>query len=172
MLTHHHESSAIVAASVDRVFAHVDDHARLSSHMSESSWMMAGGRMAIEFDKGRGRELGSRIRLVGRVLGLELVVEEVVTERSPPRRKVWETTGSPRLLVIGHYRMGFELSARGNDSLLRVFIDYALREKAPARWLGRLAGGYYARWCTQRIVEDAVRHFASSTSPRQLEPNA
>ena len=120
--------------------------------------------MQVALDADRGRKVGSRILLAGRVFGIRLSVEEVVTERDPPRRKVWETTGSPRLLVIGHYRMGFDLSPRGSESSLRVFIEYALPAKAPARWLGRLLGGYYAGWCTQRMVDDAVRHFDSLVS--------
>jgi hypothetical protein len=86
------------------VFARIDHHTRLSSHMSESSWKMGGGRMKVEVDEGRGQKVGSQIGLAGRVLGIELSVEEVVTERSPSFRKVWGTTGSPNLLVIGDYR--------------------------------------------------------------------
>jgi len=159
-LTHHDETSAPVPAPVDKVFAHVDDHTRLSSHMSRSSWMMGGGRMEIELDSGRGQTVGSRIRLAGKIFGMRLSVEEVVTERDPPHRKVWETTGSPRLLVIGRYRMGFEVTPRGNSALLRVYIDYALPESVPARWFGYLLGRYYARWCARQMVNDAVRHFA------------
>ena len=117
--------------------------------------------METELDDGRGQKVGSRIRLAGRVLGVELSVEEIVTERNPPHRKVWETTGAPKLLVIGHYRMGFELSPQENGSMLRVFIEYALPERAPARWLGSLFGRYYASWCTERMVNDAVENFAS-----------
>ena len=162
MLPYHYESGGIVHSPMEVVFARIDDHTRLSSHMSESSWKMGGGRMRVEVDEGRGQQVGSRIRLAGAVLGIALAVEEVVTERNPPSRKVWETIGSPRLLVIGHYRMGFELSPRGTESGLRVFIDYALPDGAAARWLGRLFGKYYARWCTQQMVDDAVKHFASS----------
>ena len=115
--------------------------------------------METQIDAGRGQKVGSRIRLSGRVFGVELSVEEIVVERDPPRRKVWETTGAPKLLVIGLYRMGFELSAQGNGSMLRVFIEYALPERAPARWLGRLFGRYYARWCTRQMVDDTVHHF-------------
>lgn len=160
MLPYHYESSATIRSPVSQVFAYIDDHTRLSSHMSESSWMMGGGRMEVELDEGRGKKIGSRIRLSGRVFGAELSVEEVVTEHNPPHSKVWETTGSPRLLVIGSYRMGFELSPQKNGSMFRVFIDYALPERAPARWLGRLFGRYYAQWCTQQMVDDAVKHFA------------
>lgn len=155
------ESRSFVPSSVDNVFAHIDDHTQLSSHMNKPSWKTGWSRMKTELDEGRGQKVGSRIRLMGRVLGIELSVEEMVTERVPPHRKVWKTTGAPKLLVIGHYRMGFELSPQGNGSMLRVFIDYALPEKAPDRWLGRLFSRYYARWCTQQMVDDAVKHFAS-----------
>jgi len=117
--------------------------------------------MEIELDDGRGQRVGSRIRLSGRVFGVQLSVEEIVTERNPPHCKVWETTGSPRLLVIGRYRMAFEIAAQEIGSLLCVYLDYALPEDVPGRWLGRLVGRYYARWCTQRMVNDAVKHFAS-----------
>jgi polyketide cyclase/dehydrase/lipid transport protein len=156
----HFEASVFVAAPKDIVFAYADDPARLSSHMSKSSWMMGGGRMRTELDAGRGQTVGSRIRLSGRVVGVNLSVDEVVIERIPPRRKAWQTTGSPRLLVIGHYRMGFEIASQENGSLLRVYIDYALPESLPARWLGWLFGRFYARWCTRRMVSDTAERFS------------
>ena len=172
MLSQHYETYGLVAGAAAAVFEHLDDHRRLSSHMSKSSWMMGGGRMEVELDADRGKKIGSRIRLAGRAFGIELSVEEVVIEHDPPRRKVWETTGSPRLLVIGHYRMGFELSPRGSDSATRVFIEYALPAQAPARWLGRLFGGCYARWCTRRMVNDAVEYFGSFASGAGATPTS
>ena len=50
--------------------------------------------MAIETDAGGGRAVGSRMRLAGRVLGIDLAVEGEVTERQPPYRKVWQTLES------------------------------------------------------------------------------
>ena len=129
--------------------------------MSGSSWMMGGGSMSIEVDEGRGRRVGSRIRLAGTVCGVALSVEEIVTEHRPPHAKTWETIGTPRLLVVGAYRMGFDLTPRGEHSLLRVFIDYELPTGLVGHWLGRLLGGFYAKWCTQRMVEDAVKFFAA-----------
>jgi hypothetical protein len=128
--------------------------------MSESSWMMGGGQMQIEPDADRGQKIDSLIHLSGRVFGVELSLEEKVVERDPPHRKVWETATPPRLLVIGHYRMGFELTPQENGSTLRVFVDYDLPEKPPTRWLGLMFGGFYAKWCTQQMVNDAVKHFS------------
>ena len=158
----HFDSSVVVDAPAEAVFSRLDDQRLLSAHMSQSSWMMAGSRMSLELDASEGRAVGAVIRMSGRVLGIELSLEEVVTERNPPRRKVWQTTGTPRLLVIGHYRMGFELTPRGRSCLLRVFIDYAL----PDGWLGRLFGGIYARWCTRRMAGDALAHFRAAGQVR------
>jgi hypothetical protein len=44
---------------------------------------------------------------------------------------------------------------------VRVFIEYALPKSLPGRWLGRFFWRMYARWCTERMLRDAVRHFQS-----------
>ena len=116
--------------------------------------------MGIEVDEGHGQRVGSRIRIAGSVLGISLAVDETVIERDPPRRKVWETTGIPRLLVVGPYRMGFEITPTDDAARLRVFIDYSLPVGFVSRWLGYLFAGYYAKWCTKRMVDDAAKSFA------------
>jgi hypothetical protein len=107
------------------------------------------------------------MRLEGRVLGIGLLVEEVVSERDPPTRKAWETIGKPRLLVIGGYRMGFAITPQGASSQLRVFIDYAPPATPIGRLLCALFGGVYARWCAEQMVDDAARHFGTGTSERR-----
>jgi hypothetical protein len=153
------ESLAQVDANVRDLFHYLDDHRRLSSHMSESSWRMGGGSMSVDMDQGLGQRLGSRIRLHGRVLGMILFVETHVTDRVPPRLKSWETIGEPRLLVIGAYRMTFEVTPRSPGSMLKVSIEYELPKSQPARLLGHLFGAWYARWCTRRMVRDAQQHY-------------
>jgi hypothetical protein len=142
-------------APVEVVFAQLDDFHKLSAHMERSSWMMLGSKMRIETDPAEGRAVGSKVRMHGQVLGVTLELEEVVTERKPPLRKSWETVDA-NLLVIGQYRLGFELSRRAERSALRVFIDYELPSAGPGRWLGRFPAGRYARWCVDRMVRDAV----------------
>lgn len=158
-LPFHFESCVLLNAPAEIVFSHLADHRRLSAHMSQPSWMMAGAQMRIDLDALQGHAIGSKISLSGRVLGIPLAVEEVVTAYNPPLRKFWETTGAPKLLVIGHYRMGYEIMPQGSSSQLRIFIDYALPELLPARWLGRMFGSWYARWCTLSMVSDAEKYF-------------
>jgi hypothetical protein len=158
----HVESRVSVSASADAVFAHLDDHTRLAKHMTKPSWMMAGSRMSVELDAALGKAKGSRIRLSGKVLGIPLSVDEIVTEHSAPVRKVWETEGVPRLLVVGPYRMGFDIEPRGVVSVLNVFIDYAMPNNWVGRWLPFL-GNVYARWCTRQMANDAALHFQSAS---------
>lgn len=129
--------------------------------MSQSSWMMGGGRMSVELDEARGQAVGSHIRLTGRVLGLQLFLDEVVTVRQPPSVKVWETVGLPRLLVIGPYRMGIGITPDSSGSVFRVFIDYELPYGSMAHWLGYLFGGLYAKWCVKQMLRGATEHFGT-----------
>jgi hypothetical protein len=120
---------------------------------------MGGGRMTYEFDAFRGQAVGAHIRMGGEAFGLRLFVDEVVTVRDPPGRKVWRTTGEPRLIIIGAYEMGFEITDEGRSSRLRVWIDYVLPSDGWGRRVPALAD-VYARWCVRRMVSDAVQRFS------------
>ena len=157
MAKRHFDESREIAASPVELFALIDDHARLSAHMSKSSWMMGGGRMEMSLDEGRGQKVGSHIKLSGKAFGIDIFLDEVVVVHEPPRRKVWETVGEPRLLIIGKYAMAVDIMFRDKGSLLRVGIDYEL----PQTLLGLLFGAPYARWCVRRMLNDAAGHFAA-----------
>ena len=159
-LDRHAETRVSLSSPAEAVFSLLDDHSRLSAHMTKRNWMMAGSRMVVETDAAAGRAVGSKIRLYGQVLGIGLTLDEAVIERNPPLRKVWETTSEPRLLVIGEYRMGFEITPSDSGCTLLVFLDYALPRSGLSRWLGVVLSGAYARWCTRRMARDA-RHAGS-----------
>ena len=155
---HHFESVVNVAATPEALFAEIDDPSRLAGHMTRSSMMMAGSAMEFSFDEAGGKAVGSKISMTGSMLGFHLGLEEVVTDRVPPFRKSWETAGEPRLLVIGGYRMGFKITPEAEASRLKVFIDW--RDPPPRwRWLGRLLGRTYARWCTEGMATGAADFF-------------
>lgn len=44
-LRKHYEDSSTIKASPSALFAYIDNHKSLSSHMNKSSWMMGGGKM-------------------------------------------------------------------------------------------------------------------------------
>lgn len=157
-LPYRRRATGRVAAGCAAVFAYLDDHARLVQHMEKPNWRMGWGRMTTTSDAAEGRAVGSRLSVSGRVFGVALAVEEVVEVREPPVRKVWATRGEPRLLVIGPYRMRFELTETAQEAPvteLVVEINYALPEHRGARLLARLLAQPYATWCTTRMVDDA-----------------
>ena len=161
MKNNHEEFSATINASPDRVFDHLDDQTRLTEHMNRRSWKMAWGKMETQMDAGRGRAVGSHIVLTGRVLGMRLFLDEVVTVREPTLKKAWETVGEPRLLVVGPYSMSFHLEAAVSATRLRVAIDYDAPSKGISRVLGSIFGRSYAKGCVKRMVRDAETFFNS-----------
>lgn len=156
----HYEQSGVIRTNPETLFAHLDDHTRLSAHMEKPSWRTLGGYMRIHADKFSGRQVGSKLTLEGTVLGIRLFVEEEVMIRVPPSQKRWRTIGKPELLVIGPYEMGFSIVPDPGGSSLLVSIDYSLCTQGMSRWLSRIFAGPYARWCTGQMVKDAQRHFA------------
>ena len=154
------EAEREVRATAQALFDHLDDQTRLGGHMEKPSMMMMGGHMTYAFDEAKGRAVGSVIRMGGHFMGLELGVEEVVTERAPPRFKSWETRGAPRLLAIDGYRMGFEIAPVDSQrARVRVFIEYNRPQSLIGRILGSLFAPTYARWCVTRMADDAKSHF-------------
>lgn len=153
---YHHEGKILINAPATDAFAWLDDHRNLAAHMSRSSRMMAGGSMSLSLDESDGRQVGSHIRMQGRVLGWPLYIDEVVSEREPPLRKVWETVGEPRLWVIGCYRMGLNLADQASGCSVSVFIDYDLPAAPVLYWLAHWMSHPYAAWCVEQMLT-AVR---------------
>jgi len=160
----HYEQPVRLPVGTAELFSYADDFSKLSSHMNKSSSMMMGGSMETIVDHERGQAIGSHVRMNGKMMGIELSLEEVVTERDPPRHKAWETIGQQRLVVIDNYRLGFDITESNKLSELRVFIDYDLPATPSLRWVGLLFGKFYAKWCVQQMVSDARKHFMPATT--------
>lgn len=154
------DAVAEVAATTEALFDCLDDQASLGAHMEKPSAMTLGGRMIYQLDAAQGRAAGAVIRMRGNILWLKLFVEEVVVERTRPLRKTWETRGRPVLLIIGSYRMGFEIEAAGPRQRLRVFINYNHPASIVGGMLAKLFAAAYARWCVTRMTDEARRHFS------------
>ena len=118
---------------------------------------MGGGRMTTEVDSGLGQKVGSHIRMAGKVFGIAVSLDEAIIEYAPPRLKVWETVGQPKLLVVDHYRMKAQIEPQTDGARLTVSIDYN-RPKTSA-WLGMIFGGFYAKWCVMKMIRDTADHF-------------
>lgn len=153
-----YEETITVKSGPEEVFAYADDHKNLASHMNATSLMMGGGKMTTILDEDHGQKVGSHIKMSGKVLGIMIYLDEVIVERTPPSRKVWETVGMPKLLVIGKYILGFEITPRVKGSQLEVFIQYTM-PTGPTKILGLLFGDFYAKWCVKQMIKSVSGHF-------------
>lgn len=155
----HYEEKIVIKADAESVFAYADDPTNFSSHMNKSSWMMGGGKMETTTDEGNGQKIGSHIMMTGNVLGLNLFLDEVIIEHNPPFRKAWETVGKLNLIIIDHYKLGFEINPENSISKIRVYIDYNLPQALGVRVLGFLFGGMYAKWCVRQMTHGVEEYF-------------
>lgn len=158
-ITFHCSAHTDVSATADQLFDFLNDPHNLSSHMSKSSLMMMGSKMKIETDEKKGQQLGSETRLTGRILGIDLFVKESVVELEKPLKKVWQTQGEQKLIIIEQYQMGFIITPKDKSSHLEVFIDYTLPQSGVKSILGKRFGHLYAKWCTEKMTQDAYDHF-------------
>lgn len=155
----HYGESVFIPTAPKKVFTFADNHNNFSSHMNKSSWMTGGGKMKTWIDEGRGQKVGSHIKMSGKVFGLNLFLDEVITIHEPPYHKQWQAVGKINLLVIDHYRLGFEISPQKGGSNLGVYIDYDLPKSAQTYILGLLMGKIYAKWCVWQMLQGVKDHF-------------
>ena len=155
----HYEDSVIVKSDPVKVFVYSDDHTNFSSHMNKSSWRMGGGKMNTYIDDKKFQQPGSHLQMEGTVFGIKLYLDEVITKREPSFKKEWETVGKLNLVVIDHYRLGYEIKPENEGSKIRVYIDYDLPKSAKTLWLGVLFGGMYAKWCVNQMINGVKENF-------------
>lgn len=159
----HYAKSVELKVRSETAFEYLDDPKRMSSHMGKSSMMMAGSKMEMKVDAKRGKEIGSVISMSGHVLGLNLSLQESVTERNPPFLKTWETFGPQNLIILDQYKMGFKIEKVSEfRSKLTVSIDYSHPGSAFKKVLGKLLSGVYAKWCVDKMIKDAAVYFETS----------
>lgn len=155
----HYSAHVDISVPPDQLFEFLNNPYNLSSHMSKSSLMMMGSKMKIETDLEKGKKLGSEIRLTGKFLGLDIFVRESVVELEKPLKKVWQTQGEQKLIIIEQYQMGFIITPKDKSSHLEVFIDYTLPQSGISSILGKIFGHLYAKWCAEKMTQDAHDHF-------------
>ncbi len=160
----HLEESLTISAAPEAIFSYVDDHRNFSAHMNQSSMMMAGSKMETKTDQGEGKRVSSHITMSGRVLGINLYLDEVITIHEPPHQKEWQTVGNINLLVIDHYSLGFKIEPDAIGSKFTVYIDYDLPKSWKTRALGILFGGMYAKWCVSQMTNGVKNHFSNQHS--------
>lgn len=155
----HYEKSIEVNATADELFNFADNHNNFASHMNQSSMMMGGGSMKTELDTQGGKAVGSHIKMYGSAFGINTFLDEVITIHEPPRHKEWQTVGDLKILVIGHYKLGFHIEPTAQGSKFTVYIDYDQPKSLGSKILYTFFSKMYANWCVMQMINGVKQHF-------------
>lgn len=155
-----------IRAPVEAVFAYLDDTRAIGKHMMSRSMPMMGGRMDYDFITPNPTGVGATYRGGGSVLGMRMEFTCEVSEWKKNERKVWRTVGTPRLLIIGPYEMGFTVADGTDATTVDVWISYELPRSIGGRVLGALLATSYARWCARSVAEGAKRELEARLDER------
>lgn len=157
------EKIKVYAASPEEVFDCLDDLGVTGAHMTKSPMPMMGGKMKIEFLSAHKTGVNARYRCTGKVLWMPLDFTVVVTEWVNGREKSWETTGTPRLIIMSWFKI--DLVVAGNDlrSRARLSISYEKPRGLLNRALCFFLADWYCRWCLQQMLNDAKKQLAPAS---------
>lgn len=151
-----------INASPEEVFEILDDLGVTGMHMTQSSVMMMGSKLHLQYLTENKKGLGSKYRWTGKMLGMNMDFTVEVTKWIKGVEKVWETIGEARMIIYSWYRMNLLVSKNGSRSHVELSITY----KKPNAWFAKiisfLFADWYCRWCLKSMLND---------TRKVLEPN-
>jgi len=148
-------------APAQQVFKTIDDLGVTGMHMTESSGMMMGSKLNLEFLTTNKTGLGSRYRWTGKMMGLMMDFTVEVTKWVNGVEKVWETIGETKLIIYSWYRMKLLLSESNGNTEAELSIAYEKPKGFINKILCFLLAGWYCRWCLKKMLGDAKKAIAS-----------
>ena len=144
-------------ASRQEVFNTIDDLGVTGMHMTESSMMMMGSKLKLEFLTTSKTGPGSRYRWTGRMMGLTMDFTVEVTKWIQGVEKVWETIGEAKLILYSWYRMKLFLNEANEGTEAELSISYEKPKGFFKRILAFFFADWYCRWCLKKMLGDAKK---------------
>lgn len=148
------ERTEIYSSPPQVVFSYLDDMGVTGMHMTQSSMMMMGSKLNLEFLTEQHKGMGTRYRWTGKMMGMKMDFTVEVTKWKEGEEKIWETLGTPELIIYSWYRMHLKLAKVANGTLAKLSISY----DKPKEWFYKLLyflfADWYCRWCLKHMLED------------------
>ena len=142
-------------ASTEQVFKTIDDLGVTGMHMTESSMMMMGSKLNLEFLTTNRTGLDSRYRWTGEMMGLTMDFTVEVTKWINGVEKVWETIGETKLIIYSWYRMKLLISEVNETTNAELSIAYEKPKGFFNKILCFFLADWYCRWCLKKMLGDA-----------------
>lgn len=146
-----------INASPEKVFETLDDLGVTGMHMTQSSAMMMGSKLHLQYLTGNHKGLGSRYRWTGKMMGLKMDFTVEVTKWIRGVEKIWETIGEAKMIIYAWYRMNLLVSKQGDQTLAELSITYAKPKSWAAKFISFLFADWYCKWCLNNILNDTKK---------------
>ena len=147
-------------ARPEKVFKTIDDLGVTGMHMTQSSMMMMGSKLNLQFLTRNKTGLGSRYRWTGKMMGLNMDFTVEITKWVEGKAKVWETVGPAKLIIYSWYRMALGIKQQLGKTEAELSITYEEPKGFFNRILCFLLADWYCRWCLKKMLGDAKHALA------------
>lgn len=151
-------------ATPEQVFKSIDDLGVTGMHMTQSSMMMMGSKLNLEFLTENHTGLGSRYRWTGKMMGLKMDFTVEVTKWISGKEKIWETIGEAKLIIYSWYKMQLIILPTLNGCKAELSISYEKPKGFFKKILSILFADWYCRWCLKHMLGDAKKSLESTAN--------
>ncbi|NOS90854.1 MAG: hypothetical protein HOP30_02930 [Cyclobacteriaceae bacterium] len=141
----------------DIVFRCLDNLGVTGMHMTQSSMMMMGSKLDLQFLTENRTGLGTKYRWTGKMMGMKMNFTVEVTKWINGEEKVWETIGHSELIIYSWYRMHLQLTKMPNGTKAQLSISYRPPEGIFYKIISFLLADWYCRWCLRNMLEDGKK---------------
>jgi hypothetical protein len=150
------------------VFKMIDDLGVTGSHMTESSGMMMGTKLNLEYLSKVHNGPGTKYRWTGKMMGFKMDFTVEVSKWIAGQEKVWETVGEPKLVIYSWYRMALKVTPIESATNAELSISYKQPKGLLNRIISFLFADLYCRWCLKRMLTDAKKALTNYQGARSI----
>jgi hypothetical protein len=144
-------------ASPDEVFKTIDDLGVTGSHMTQSSMMMMGSKLNLDFLTSHKTGLGSSYGWSGKMMGIHMAFTVEVTKWIAGKEKIWETIGETKLIIYSWYRMHLKIKPNSSYTEAELSISYEKPKSFFNKILCFLFADWYCKWCLKKMLNDSKK---------------
>jgi len=142
-------------ASAKDVFSSIDNLGVTGMHMTQSSPMMGGSKLNLEFLTANHTGVGSKYRWTGKMMWMPMDFTVEVIKWNPPEEKIWETIGETKIIIYSWYRMHLQVMPISDGTQAELSITYEKPKGFFNKILSYLFADWYCHWCLKKMLGDA-----------------
>jgi hypothetical protein len=144
-------------APPEEVFKTIDDLGVTGMHMTQSSTMMIGSKLNLEYLTENHTGSGSKYRWTGKMLGMKMDFTVEVTKWIEGKEKTWETIGHAKLIILSWYKMHLKVYPISTGAEAELSITYKKPKSFFYKILSLLFADWYCKWCLKKMLSDSKR---------------